>query len=166
MTDAGAADAKAPTADELTAIAGDYMVPVSPGTINDIASRATPETRDTFTEYAKQQAIGLYPTFAGQIRGGMTTQHLLDPYRQVGKQVLGESFEPDFVGDPKATAALTGGPIDEKTGRATPMTLDQWKMHLKSTPEFGWQFTAAAHDRANMVARAINDGFTSSPQGR
>ena len=136
-----------------------YHVPVSDGTIADIAgTNPTPEKTKAFEEYLKTSAQGLYPTLAPQIAAGIPTAHLLDPYRQIGKQMLGENFNPDFIGDPKASAALTGG-MHPETGRPAPMSLDQWKQHLMVEPGFGWGYTQQAHDRVNMLLDNLERGL-------
>lgn len=154
----------APTSKNLALIAHSYQVPMSQGTLDDIATHATPATTEQFTDYAKQMAKGLYPTFAGQLDAGLTMAHVLDPYRQVGKQMLGDQFEPDFINDPKSSAALSGGLVDPKTKTPTPMTLDQWKQHIKSTPDFGWLDTPAGRARVRLVLDSINRGFTTPPE--
>ena len=151
------------TPQRLALIAHAYQVPISQGTLNQIADNPAPNTEKNFTDYVKEQAKGLYPTFAPQLDQGLTMAHLLDPYRQVAKGLLGDHFEPDFQNDPKSAAALSGGTVDPKLGRATPMTLDQWKSHIKGTPEFGWQYTPQAIERGKMISRAINEGFSSPP---
>jgi len=139
--------AKAPTVADLKQMAHDYAVPMSEGTLKEIGADLTPEKAKAFEDYIKTAAQGLYPTLAPQIKAGIPTAYLLDPYRQVGKQVLGDNFEPNFQGDPKAEAALTGG-SDPLTGRPAPMSLDQWRGHLRSHPGFGWENTPQAHETA------------------
>jgi hypothetical protein len=125
---------------DLQAMASNWHVPVSEGTIKQIVGEGqsvAPEKANAFEEYLKTAAQGLYPTLAPQLKAGIPTTALLDPYRQVGKQILGEGFEPNFQTDPKVRAALEGG-VDPQTGRAAPMSLTQWTQHLKSEPTFGW----------------------------
>lgn len=145
----------------------DYMVPMSGETIDTLSKSITGAELPAFEEYIKTQAAGLYPTFAKQITSGISTHHLLEPYRQVGKQVLGQDFEPDFVGDPKSAMAL-GGAVDPVTNRSAPMSLDQWRSHLMNERSFGWEYTPAAHEAAQRVVEAINKGFTEgpSPEGK
>lgn len=82
--------------------------------------------------YLKQVSSGLYPGLASSIQAGMKPAYLLEPYRQIAKQVLGPDFEPNFQSDPKMRAALQGG--RDAQGRPTPMSLDEWMTHLKSDP--------------------------------
>ena len=155
------ADKPAPQAEpvDFKQMADLYHVPVSDGTIADITgTNPTPEKTKAFEEYLKTSAQGLYPTLAPQIAAGIPTAHLLDPYRQVGKQMLGENFAPDFIADPKASVALTGG-MHPETGRPAPMSLDQWKQHLMTEPGFGWGYTQQAHDRVNMLLSNLEQGL-------
>jgi len=154
---------KVPTMNDMANMAQLYAVPMSEGALQAIAKDATPEKAKAFEEHVKTTAQGLYPSLAPQIAAGIPTAHLLDPYRQVAKQMLGESFEPDFIADPKSAAALAGR-IDEKTGRPTLMSLDQWKQHIKSHPGFGWDTTPAAHEQIGQVIKALHESFTQPPK--
>ena len=149
------------TVEQLASLAHDYQVPMSEETLKAIVGdgkEANPEKVQAFEAYLKEAAAGLFPTMAPQIRAGIKTGYLLDPYRQVGKRVLGDQFEPDFVGDPRSSAALSGG-RDPKTGRPVPMTLDEWKQHLMAEPSFGWIKTAAGQRNLRSVMDAIRAGF-------
>jgi len=143
------------TVADLKSMAHDYAVPMSDGTLEKIAQDGlTPEKVKAFEEYIKTTAQGLYPTLAPQIKAGIPTAYLIDPYRQVAKQMLGEDHEPDFTTDPKASAALSGG-VDPATGRPSPMSLDQWKGHIKTTPGFGYDQTPQAQETAQSAVRGM-----------
>jgi len=145
--------------DHFMQMAHNYQVPVSQGTVQQIIGESgTPEKAKAFEEYLKTSAQGLYPAFAPQIAAGIPTAFLLDPYRQTAKQMLGENFEPDFANDAKSSAALHGG-RDEKTGRPTPMSLDQWRTHIMSEPGFGWGRTPDAHQRVNTILNTLKSGL-------
>lgn len=146
-TEAAKPAAKAPTVADLKQMAHDYAVPMSEGTLKEIGADLTPEKAKAFEDYIKTAAQGLYPTLAPQIKAGIPTAYLLDPYRQVGKQVLGDNFEPNFQSDPKSRAALSGG-RDPSTGRPVPMSLDEWQGHLRSHPGFGFTQTPQAQEIA------------------
>ncbi|NNN07811.1 MAG: hypothetical protein HKL85_01290 [Acidimicrobiaceae bacterium] len=127
---------------DLTTLAHNYHVPMSEGTLKQLLGpngEADPQKVQSFEDYLKTTASGLYPTLAPQLKAGIPTAFLLDPYRQLGKQVLGEDFEPNFQSDPNARAALQGG--TDAQGHPTPMSLAQWEAHLKSNPAFGYQDT-------------------------
>jgi len=148
--------------ERMRQISHDYHVPISDGTIKSIigegAKTVDQSKINAFEEYTKTAAKGLFPTLAKQIDAGIPTAYLLDPYRQVGKQVLGEDFEPNFIGDPKSMMALHGG-TDPMTGRPAPMDLGQWREHLMSHPGFEWDKTPAAHDHVNAILKNMADAF-------
>ena len=150
---------------DMKQLAHDYAVPMSEGTLSKIAEDMTPDKAKAFEDYIKTAAQGLYPTLATQIKAGIPTAYLLDPYRQVSKQMLGEDFEPDFQGDPKSVAALGGG-VDPTTGRPAPMSLDQWRSHIKSHPGFGWDQTPAAADEVSNLMNGLQGAMQSQlPEG-
>ena len=154
-------EAKTFTANDLTALAHDYHVPISKGTINqmtDETGAVSPEKHKAFEEYIKTTAQGLFPTFAPQIKAGIPTAYLLDPYRQIAKQTLGDHVEPDFHTESKWSAALHGG-TNPETGRPAPLSLDQWKQHLMDEPSFGWGQTPQAHERVNMIMDTMAKGL-------
>ena len=154
------AEAKPMTTDDFKKLAEDYAVPISDGTIEKIVGKGepNPEKEKAFIDYLKTTAIGLYPTLATQIKAGIPTSYLLDPYRQVAKQMLGEDHEPNFATDPKASAALSGG-SDPETGRPAPMSLDGWKQHIMSHPGFEWGKTPAAHEMVDNVLQSLGKDF-------
>ena len=154
--------AKPITVGDLQQVADSYHVPMSEATIKKIADESggiTPEKARAFVQYIQTAAEGLYPTLAPQIKAGIPTAYLLDPYRQIAKQKLGDQYEPNFQSNPADTAALTGG-FDPQTGRPAPMTLTQWKQHIMSEPSFGWDKTPEAHQMMARVADQLNQGLS------
>ena len=151
----------APSVQDLQVLAHNYHVPVSSQTLQELApdGKVDPQKAQAFEEYLKTVAAGLYPTLAPQIRQGIPTAYLLDPYRQMGKQVLGPNFEPNFQNDPNARAALEGG-VDPATGRPAPMSLSQWQAHLKSDPAFGYDQTPQGQAEKRQVLARIQQAFT------
>jgi hypothetical protein len=142
----------------MNQMAHDYQVPVSEGTIRGILGDGGEDKIKPFEDYLKMTAQGLYPTLAKQIGAGIPTAFLLDPYRQVGKRVLGEDFEPDFIGNSGHARALSGG-TDPATGRPTVMGLDQWAQHLKSDPQFGWLKSPDGIRERQRIVNTIIQGF-------
>lgn len=141
-----------------------HLVPMSEGSMKTVTAGMDETKLQAFQEYIKTTAQGLYPTFAKQIAAGIPTAHLVEPYRQVGKQMLGEDFNPDFIADPKSAMALTGG-MDPNTERPAPMSLQQWKQHIINHDDFGYAYTPAAHQTANQIIEALNKGFSQPPSG-
>lgn len=144
-------EARPATVDDLASMAHDYHVPMARSTLEKMAPDGTvhPQHVLAYEEYLKKVATGLYPTLAPQIQSGLPTSFLLDPYRQVGKQVLGDGYEPDFQTNLHDRAALQGG--TDPSGHPAPMTLDQWSTHLKSDPAYGYM---ASPDGQNEKALA------------
>ncbi len=145
----------------LVSLAHDYHVPMSEQAIKGIvgdAKEVSPEKAVAFEDYLKKTASGLFPTLATQIMAGIPTAYLLDPYRQVGKQILGDDFEPDFQTDPKMRAALTGA-TDPQTGRAVPMSLDAWQAHLKADPALGYMDSPKGQQEKADVMRQLNQAM-------
>lgn len=120
-----------------------------------------------FTAYVQGQAAAMYPQFATQIKQGITTNTLLDPYAQVAASVLGfgsvsgtgNSVSAAAQGDASASLnidwskpqwqkALQGG-TNPDTGGPAPMSLDQWRSTLITDPSYGW---AKTDDAKNMGA--------------
>jgi hypothetical protein len=136
------------------------MVPMAESTLRDVASAGEDLEKKvaSFGDYIKTTAEGLYPAFSDQIRSGIPTANLLEPYRQLGKQMLGDQFEPDFLNDHRVSAVMHGN-MDPKTGRSTPMTMDQWRQHIMQTPDFGWGYTAEAHRRVNSILQTLHKGL-------
>jgi len=164
MTEETKPQEKTMTDKDLMQMAELYHVPITENTVKQIAGESvTPEKAKAFEEYVKTTAQGLYPTLATQIKAGIPTAYLLDPYRQIAKQKLGEDFEPNFQSDPKATAALSGG-VDPTTGRPAPMSLDQWKQHIMTEPGFGYDKTPEAINTAQQTMEALKEHF-SRPAG-
>lgn len=151
-----------PTIEDLKRMAHDYAVPMSEGTMAEIAKDLTPEKAKAFEEYIKTAAQGLYPTLAPQIKAGIPTAYLLDPYRQVAKQVLGDDHEPNFQSDPASMAALSGN-VDPATGRPAPMSLDQWRGHLQSHPSFNYGATPQAQQTAQNALSGLMAAMNEEP---
>jgi hypothetical protein len=150
-----------------------YMVPFSAQAIRHLFGKdaeITPEKAAAFEQYLIKTAIGLYPGFQQQITSGMQPAYLFDPYRQVGKEILGPQFEPDFMTDPNVRAVMNGQ-TDPTSGRPAPMTLVQWEKYLKTNPAFGWQQTPQGQAARQQIMQTMAQGFNSQgpvaapPQG-
>ena len=158
--EAGDKEVKQHTPDDIVKMLHMYHVPMSPETINSMAEpdgTVHPDKMKSLEEYVKNVAQGLFPTLAPQIKAGIPTAYLVDPYRHVAKMLLGEHVDPDFIGDPKWGMALTGG--QDKDGRRIPMGLDEWKQHMMRSRDYGYQNTEAAHRHAEKIAAALHEAF-------
>lgn len=133
-------------------IAQDYLIPISDGAVKEW--EAHPEA---YLPYAIETATGLYPTFAAQLKQGLTTQTLVDPYEQVAMQLLGPGTKIDWT-DPKWEKALDGG--TSSSGGPAPMPLSAWRDLLRSDPSYGYDKSPQSHAVADNLAQTINDGFS------
>lgn len=145
----------------LQKVAEDNHVPMDFEAIKDwgqnLAGRHTKhsEAVGEFSKYIQQMASGLYPTLAPQIQQGIPVKALLDPYRMLAKQTLGQEVEPNFT-DPNWNKALTGN-VDEKTGRPTPMSLEHWRQELLTNPEFGFHKTEKGQAQQDAVLSELHN---------
>lgn len=148
-------------------VAGQYFLPMSSqqlaGLVKNALSSASVESIyqtsenavATYTEQAKQQAISLYPTLADAITRGVTVQDAASPYASVAQSVLGVDPSTIDWSQQKWRAALNS--VDPKTGQATgsPMSLDQWTKTMMEDPQYGYDHTQMAMDRAASMGDAI-----------
>lgn len=155
----------------FTNMAHQYLVPMSQAAIQRWADTAAQsatgatqyERKENETDNFKEQYIiptasQLYSTFATQIKKGVTTQTLLDPYAQMAAKTLGETT-PETLGvtwanNPKWRVAVTGGKA--ATGKVqAPMSLTAWHQHLVSTPQYGWTKTDTAKQMHASVGQQL-----------
>ena len=125
----------------------------------------------------QQQAAGLYPALADQIKAGQTVQNLTAPYFNVAEAITGVPASTMMAdqakgGVSKWAAFLQGGnnpagatktnvaPGAQNTsGGPQMMTLDQWKTYLMQNPNYGFQNTQGARDMAEQMTSAILNEF-------
>ena len=147
---------------DMKSVLHDYHVPMSDGSLQKLLGESeglVGDKANAFVEHVKMTAQGLFPTLATQIKAGIPTAVLLDPYRQVGKQILGEQFEPDFIGDTRHAQAIQGS-IDPATSRPAPMNLNKWGQYLRTEPTLGWHSTPDGQRRIQKIVDAIHEGFS------
>ena len=148
------------TADQMKTIAKNYGIPV-PQDPNQFASFVKDAVGpggsiDKFTEYAKAQALNLYPWMKGFLTGGDgstgtggTVAGYLQPYTTNIASTLGiPSTSVDWT-DPKwQSVVATKGP----DGVSVPQTLDQAIQTVKTDPRFGYaQSVNGINDAAQTV---------------
>ena len=136
------------TVDKMKEISHNYLVPISNATIDSWTRKtlAGSATVADYEEYAKKQAVSLFPTMKDAINGGMTVQEYVDPYRQVAASQLEiNPAEIDFM-DPKWRASIET--VDPATGKRAPMSLGDWTNTVKSDPVYGWDKTNKAAGEA------------------
>jgi hypothetical protein len=98
----------------------------------------------------REQAAGLYPAFAEQIKAGAGMSDLAQPYVQVlaGELQLPESDVSVFT--PKIKAALNR--VDAK-GQPAPMGLDEFTQLVRNDP--AWRRTPQAAEKAFNVGKQV-----------
>ena len=169
-----------------------YQVPIAPDAINSMvknglgtASVAYPASAATdvvnkATQQFQQQAAGLYPSLAEQIKAGNDVQTLTQPYLQLAQTYTGvpastmmtetpgggtskwarfldANNNPDAAASANPTSS-TSAQAGKQTGPQM-MTLDQWKKTLMTDPQYGFQYTQGAKNLASQFTSAILNEF-------
>lgn len=98
----------------------------------------------------REQAMGLYPAFADQIKAGASMQDLAQPYVQVVAQELGTPVTDVNVFSPKVRQALT-----RVNGQGQPeaMGLGDFTQLVRNDP--GWRKQPAVADKALGIGRQV-----------
>lgn len=148
----------APTTSALKQTAADYMVQLSPQTLQQWTDQimAGKTTKDAFDAYVKDQAKRERPWAAKQIDDGQTTRQIVDPYRQMIGSLL--NVDPNAVDFslPKYAAVLDGQQ-DKTTGAHGPMSLSQAGQYLRGLPDY--TKTPGAIDQAATFAVSLASDF-------
>lgn len=141
----------------LRNIARQYALPLSDESLDTWVSRIARNEylMDDFQNYARRNAIGLFPSLAADLERGLTVETLVDPFRELAARTLEINPATIDFSDPKWNAALN---FSDGQGRRM-MTLTEWGRHLRETPEYGWEYTSQAHNRAYEVAESLGRMF-------
>jgi len=142
---------------ELRDTVSRFGIQLADPSINDWAGKiATGEMNmQDFDNYARQQAISLFPSLQRDIERGLDVRTIADPYAQHASRVLGiNSNQVDFT-DPKWAIALN---FQDQQGRRA-MTLDEWGRYIRSNEQYGYQFTDDAHNKAYAATTTIARAF-------
>jgi len=149
---------------DFAAIAADYGIPL-PKDPKDLANfingaigmtGTTAEKEQAFTDYAKNQAKGIYHWMSGAIDAGVTVKNYLTPYATTIANTLG--IAPDSI---DWTDSKWNGVVAKKdpTGVSVPQTLDQALATVKTDPRFGYDNTMKAKNDAYDLASSIKSMF-------
>ncbi|MFC5799124.1 C40 family peptidase [Streptomyces formicae] len=107
-------------------------------------------TMEKISGSLRQQAAGLYPAFAEQIKAGANIQDLAQPYVQVLAQEL-QLPETDIDAfSPKIKAALNRAGPD---GQPSPMNLNDFTQVVRNDP--GWRRTPSTAERTMNIGRQV-----------
>lgn len=98
----------------------------------------------------RQQAAGLYPAWAEQIKAGAAVQDLAQPYVQVLAQELQLPVTDIDAFSPKVKAALNRVGAD---GVPAPMSLEEFTQVVRNDPQ--WRRTTTAANQAIGVGRQV-----------
>lgn len=98
----------------------------------------------------QQQAAGLYPGFAEQIKAGASIQDLAQPYVQVVAQELGLPETDINAFSPKVKAALNRA---NAKGQPEAMDLHDFTQLVRNDP--AWRKTPAVADKAMNIGRQV-----------
>lgn len=107
--------------------------------------------------YFRETAKGLYPSWRAHIDAGIAPAHMIEPYRQILKQMLGPNAELDLSNHDHS--AIFRGQVDPKTKMHTLMSHDEWRAHVAQTPSFRYAYTRHAHERAQSFLAALHASF-------
>ena len=114
------------------------------------------QTRDTFKQYAIQQAKQLFPSIATQLDAGQTFQQIVDPYRNTAANLLEMNANMIDFTDPKWAKAIT---FVDQSGNQRPMSFSEWNDYLRQNRSFGYEYTSDAQSKAYQVANDLANLF-------
>lgn len=98
----------------------------------------------------REQAAGLYPAFADQIKAGADVSDLAQPYIQAVAQEMGVPETSVSVFSPKVKAAMNK--VDTQ-GQPAPMSLTDFTQSLRDDP--AWAKTQSAQDKTLAVGHQV-----------
>lgn len=98
----------------------------------------------------REQAAGLYPAFAEQIKAGASVQDLAQPYRQALAEELQLPDTDVDVFSPKIKAALNRVGSD---GKPSPMSMTEFTQLVRNDPN--WRRTSVAADKTLAIGRQV-----------
>lgn len=98
----------------------------------------------------REQAMGLYPAWAEQIKAGASVQDLAAPYVQIAAQELGLPETDLNAFSPKVKAAMNR--VNSK-GEAEPMSLADFTQLMRNDP--GWRRQSGVAEKAMNIGRQV-----------
>lgn len=144
---------------DLAAVASNYGIPMSRGTLDQWSRNITAgtATQQGFTEYMKNQAKASFPSLQKELDQGMTVKQLADPYLQLASQTLGISAEQMRLDDPKWQRPLQNH--DAKGQSIGPMTMFDWQKTLTTDKAYGYEYSANAQADARNIFNDLASTF-------
>lgn len=107
-------------------------------------------TMEKVTGSMREQAAGLYPAFAEQIKAGASVQDLAAPYVQALAGELGLSATDVDAFSPKIKAAINRVGAD---GKPSPLSLTDFVQQVRNDP--AWKKTPTAGSQAMTIGRQV-----------
>jgi hypothetical protein len=146
---------------DFSKIASDYAIPVptDPNQLNDFVKQAIGPngSEQAFTDYAKTQAIQLYPWMKGSIEAGGTVKGYFAP---VGTQIANTlGINPADINwqDPKWSGLVTSyDPVSKITA---PRNINDILATVKTDPKYGYDTSLPAINNAYDLAASIKGIF-------
>ena len=150
--------------DSIQAEAAKYLVPISGTTASAFANAMAQGTMDSTAvdAYFQTQAASLYPSIAAAIKNGITPADYVTPYKEVAAQLLG--VDPNSI---DMTQAKWNRPLSAPGpgGVPTAMSLYDWQQTLMQDPQYGYNNSVNAKDRASSIAQGLAEMFGKAPSG-
>jgi hypothetical protein len=146
------------TQQSIRAEAAKFLVPVSQSTIDNFAIRLAQGQMDNsaVTAYMQSQAESLYPSIKGAIASGIDPATYVTPYKEVAAQLLGVPPDSIDMTQSKWSRALSApGP----GGVPTAMSLYDWQGLLMKDPQYNYNNSVNAKDRASSIAQGLGEMF-------
>ena len=142
------------TRDQITAMADDYLLPMSDHAKDMWTKRITAgtATMETMKDHFSRQAMTRYqdPGIQEALKHGMTIREFADPYVQYAAQTLGINPNDIDLSKPKWTNSIDF--VDQK-GTKRAMTMDEWQQKVKLDPIYGYdQSRNGIAEAANLVS--------------
>lgn len=137
----------------------DYGVSITDQTRTDLTRKvlAGEYKPQQFSDYMIEMAKKEYPTIAGALDQGVTVREYFSPYIQTAVKELGIPEGEIDISDMKWKSALS-----QPTGvggTREPMTLDEWRRHVRTDEQYGWKYTDGARQQASATAMNIMSMF-------
>jgi hypothetical protein len=97
----------------------------------------------------------MFPSLAADLERGLDVETLVNPFREMAARTLEINPANIDFSESKWNAALN---FSDDKGRRM-MTLNEWGQYLRETPEYGYEYTSQAHNRAYEIAETLGKTF-------
>lgn len=135
-----------------------YGIRLSDDSISNWTARIVTgqDSIQSFENYLLNAAKSMYPTLSDGFDRGLSFSDMTSPYAEAASRILDvPAAQIDFT-DPKYARAF--GVTDSK-GQMRPMSFGEWNDYLRSDPQFGYEYTDQAKERAYTVVNRLAELF-------